>query len=145
MKFNEGKMKLNAQLSNFTNVERHCQKCFDSFGIKVDEDFVHGYNSWPILKNCLIWFLVLDHKLEHLQVNFDKFFDKIESKICAWLLRTNHLWQDHSCKKTCFFRNIHIVQRSSTLAIEGLLTRYNPKSITSSTREIYGIRYIFWP
>ena len=37
-----GKMKFNAQLSNFTNVERHCQKCFDSFGIRVDEDFAHG-------------------------------------------------------------------------------------------------------
>ena len=34
-------MKLN-KTRNFIKVESHCQYCFDSFGVKIDEDFNHG-------------------------------------------------------------------------------------------------------
>ena len=46
-------MKFNAQLSKFTNVDRHCQKCFDSFGTKVDETFAHGSYECPVLKSLI--------------------------------------------------------------------------------------------
>ena len=46
-------MKFNAQLSHFTAVSRHCQKCFNRYGSFVDETFAHGSYECPVLKNLM--------------------------------------------------------------------------------------------
>ena len=46
-------MRFNAQLSKFTQFERHCQNCFYSFGNNLDEDFDHGSYSCPVLQKLI--------------------------------------------------------------------------------------------
>ena len=48
-----GRMKFNAQLSHFTAVSRHCQKCYDRYGSLVDETFAHGSYDCPVLKKMM--------------------------------------------------------------------------------------------
>ena len=48
-----GRMKFNAQLSHFTAISRHCQKCYKRYGSVVDETFSHGSYDCPVLKKLM--------------------------------------------------------------------------------------------
>ena len=80
-------MKFNAQLSKFINVDRHCQKCFDSFGIKVDETFAHGSYECPVLKSLIdktLWVFGLND-----------FNNSTAKDLLLW----HYYFKDGSCKR----------------------------------------------
>ena len=42
-----GKTKFAAELSHFSNTDRHCPYCLDTLGVRVDQTFLHGCLECP--------------------------------------------------------------------------------------------------